>query len=242
MVMIGFLPYRISFARWWWHGLSLLATVMLALTVWVMPVWATAVYEVPRPAADTWVVDQAEILSRITEGKINTQLRDLAQATDNAVHIVTIRRLDYGDTIDSFTEKLFEAWFPAAETRANQTLLVIDSVTNNTAIRTGATVQTQMADDIATSVAQETVQVPLRQGDRYNQALLDATDRLVAVLSGNPDPGPPVVEQTVQVEGTFATPEETRDSNAMVWVIVLLAVATIVPMATYYFYVFMQGQ
>ena len=39
------------------------------------------------------------------------------------------------DTIESFTDQLFEKWFPDADVQSNQTLLVLDSVTNNSAIR-----------------------------------------------------------------------------------------------------------
>jgi uncharacterized protein len=72
--------------------------------------------------------------------------------------------------------------------------------------------------------------------------LLGASDRLAAVLSGRPDPGPPTLTDNVQVEGTFATPEQTKESNATVWVIGFLVVATVVPMATYYFYLFLQSR
>jgi len=78
--------------------------------------------------------------------------------------------------------------------------------------------------------------VPLREGNKYNKSFLEASDRLVAVLSGQPDPGPPVVEETVQVEGTFTSAEETDTKNSTIWVVVLLVVATVVPMATYFFY------
>lgn len=78
--------------------------------------------------------------------------------------------------------------------------------------------------------------VPLRNGNKYNQAFLDASDRLAAVLSGEADPGPPVVETAIQTEGTFARAEETDDRSATVIVVALLAAATIIPMATYYIY------
>lgn len=149
---------------------------------------------------------------------------------------MTIRRLDYGETIETFADQLFQKWFPTPEAQANQTLLVLDVVTNNSAIRTGEKVKTVLSEEIAQSVASETLQVPLREGDKYNQALLDASDRLSLVLSGQPDPGPPVVADRVKVEGTFATPEETQESNAIVWVVALLIAATVIPMATYYLF------
>lgn len=216
--------------RW----LSLLALISL---IWVTPAHATSLYEVPPPSSDARVTDLAEVVSRINEGKLNSILAELSEKTGQDVRYVTIRRLDYDETIDSFTEKLFKQWFPDAESAANKTLVVIDNLTNNSAIYTGEKVKSLMSDEIAKSVAQETIQVPLRQGDRYNQAFLDATDRLVAVLSGEPDPGPPIVQDNIQVEGTFASREDTAKSNAIPWVVGLLIAATVIPMATYYWYV-----
>lgn len=219
-----------------------LSLVLLITQCFTAPAYATSAYEVPKPAADSWVIDQAEILSRTNEGKINAALADLAKQTGNQVHIVTIHRLDYDVTAQSFTDELFEQWFPDPEAQANQTLLVIDNLTNNTGIRTGEKAKAILTDTIAQSVAQETILVPLKEGNKYNQALLDASDRLVAVLSGEPDPGPPQIKDNIRVEGTFATPEETQKSNATVWVIGFLVVATVVPMATYYFYLYLQSR
>lgn len=202
------------------------------------PAWATGVYEMPNVHAGepTWTIDEADVLSRLNEGRLSNRLENLAKETGNEVRLVTVRRLDYGETIESFTNKLFEKWYPTPEEQANQTLIAIDTVTNNTAIRTGDAVKSVMADDIAESVVSETMFVPIRDGNKYNQAFLDASDRLVAVLSGEPDPGPPNMEEAVQVEGTFASAEETDTQNSTIWVVVLLVVATVVPMATYFFY------
>ncbi|MBW4519918.1 MAG: TPM domain-containing protein [Scytolyngbya sp. HA4215-MV1] len=202
---------------------------------------ATGVYQMTQPAPGNWVIDKAEVLSRVNEGAISSSLANLAKKTGKEVHFVIIRRLDYGETIETFTNALFEKWFPTPEAQANQVLLALDNLTNDAAIRTGGEVKSLLSDEIARSVAQETVLLPLKEGEKYNQAFRGASDRLVAVLSGNPDPGPPQLKE-VQVEGTFATPEETKESNATVWVIGLLAAATIIPMATYYFYLYLQSQ
>jgi uncharacterized protein len=189
-----------------------------------------------------WVVDQGNVLSRINQSNLSSALEDLATTTGNGVHFVTIRRLDYGETVDSFAHALFEKWFPDVEAQDHETLLVLDTVTNNAAIRTGNALQSSLLpSDMASSVAQETLLMPLRNGDRYNQAFLDASDRLVAILSGEPDPGAPETQTIAQIEGTFATPEETEKSNATIWVIGLLLAATVIPMATYYLYLAIQS-
>jgi uncharacterized protein len=222
--------------------LSLLLTLWVFLAaqmLFVLPAEATSIYEIPELEDNTWIIDQAEVLSRSNEGKISAELANLAQETGYEVRIVSIHRLDYEETAQTFADKLFQRWFPTPEEQEKQVLLVIDNVTNDTGIRTGEKVKTVMSDEIATSVAQESVLIPLKEGNKYNQAFLGASDRIVAVLSGNPDPGAPKLVENVQVEGTFATPEKTKESNATVWVVGFLIVATIVPMATWYFYQYM---
>lgn len=217
--------------------LQLLLLVLVSGLV-AAPANATGVYQMPnvRSGEPTWVIDKAEVLSRLNEGRLSNALDKLANATSNEVRIVTIRRLDYGETTESFTNALFEKWYPTPAAQAHQTLLILDTLTNNTAIRTGAAVKSSLPDDVANSVITETMYVPLRDGNKYNQAFLDASDRLVAVLSGQPDPGPPDLTQVVQVEGTFKSAEETDTKNSTVWVIALLIAATVIPMATYFFY------
>ncbi len=218
----------------------MLPVVLMVLVTQLVatPASATGVYQMPNlnVGSSTWVLDKAEVLSRINEGKINNALEKLAKDTGNQVRVVTIHRLDYGETAQSFTDKLFEKWFPTPEAQAHQTLLVLDNLTNTTGIRSGDAVKSIMPDNIANSVVSETLMVPLREGDKYNQAFGDATDRLVAVLSGKPDPGPPVVKDTVQVEGTFKSAEETDKGTSTIIVVVLLVAATVIPMATYYWY------
>lgn len=215
------------------------ALIIITTLLVATPASATSVDQLPtlQPGDRTWVIDQAEVLSRLNEGEISKELEKLAAKTGNEVRIVTIRRLDYGETAESFTNKLFEKWFPTKEAQANQTLLAIDTLSSGTAIRTGDNVKSQLTDDIAKSVVAETVLAPLRSGEKYNQAFLDASDRLVAVLSGQPDPGPPQITASVSVEGTFKKAEETNAGSATVWVIGLLLAATVIPMATYYLYV-----
>lgn len=217
--------------------LSLILAI-LVLGVGGSPAEATGAYDLPNLSAgsSTWVIDDADLLSRINEGKLSNKLKNLAQDTGNEVRFVTVRHLNYGETIETFTNELFESWFPTPEAQAKQTLLTLDSVTNNAYLRHGEDVTALLPEDIAESVVKDTIGIPLRTENKYNEALLNASDRLIAVLSGQPDPGAPEVQDEVNIEGTFATAEETDDRSATVWVIVLLIVATVIPMATYYFY------
>lgn len=233
-----------SFPQLLWQGmmgLALSLTVVLGLAVG--PAQAIAPFQLPKVAAGeaTWIVDDADIISRINEGKISNRLSTLASQTGNEVRLVTIRHFDYGETIQTFTDKLFERWYPTPESQANQTLLVLDEVTKTVGIHVGEEATTLLPEEVATSIAQETVLIPLLEGDKYNQAFLDGTTRLVAVLSGQEDPGPPVFDENFDnlSESTFASAEDTEENrgNNAVLLIVLLVLATVIPMATYYWYV-----
>jgi uncharacterized protein len=200
---------------------------------------ATSPRDLPNIAEDTStsVVDQAEVISRINEGKLNDLLQDIAENTGANINLVVIRRLNYGETVDSFADELFNQWYPTAEERKNKVLLVLDTVTNNATIRVGEGLKDQLSEEIAQSVVEDTIGVPIRQDNKYNQAFLNASNRLGTVLAGEPDPGPPEVQDEIQVEGTFTKAEDTDTENSTVWVVGLLVVATVIPMATYFAYV-----
>ncbi|PHX55116.1 beta-propeller domain-containing protein, methanol dehydrogenase [Tychonema bourrellyi FEM_GT703] len=236
--MIGLLKQLFSWTKYIQPLAATIAIALIASQMAVLPALATGVYEMPMLSAGdrTWVWDKGDVLSRSSESTITSVLDNLETQTGKQVRFVTIHRLDYGETTATFTKQLFEQWFPATEDQTNQILLVLDTVTNSAAIRTGEGVKSLLTDDIAQSVAGETVQVPLREGNKYNEAFTAASDRIATVLSGQPDPGAPEVVDNTQVEGTFKKAEETDRGNATVIVVVLLVLATVIPMVTYFWY------
>lgn len=207
----------------------------------INPVFATGVYDLPiiNAGEDIWVYDDADAISRATEGKLTSTLKTLQENTGNEVRMVVINRLDYGQTIDSLALELFQTWYPSPEESANQTLIVIDTLSNRGAIASGEGVKTLLTQEISESIVKETLPFSLKDL-QYNQALISTGDRLVAVLSGQEDPGAPQVEE-MNIDGTFATAEETDDRSATVWMIVLLGLATLIPMITYFWYVGFPG-
>ncbi len=217
--------------------ISLLAIVLFSFSL-IAPALATGVYDLPSPnTEEIWVVDQAKEISLATQNTLSSKFKDVAKATGQEIRMVAIRRLDYGETINSFADEVFTDWYSNEESQANQTLLVIDTLTNTTAIRRGSQAAELLTQDATESIVNETVGYNLRVGNKYNQALLDSSDRLVAILSGLEDPGPPEIEENIQVEGTFTKAEDTDAGQAFTWVIILLVLATVIPMVTYFWYV-----
>jgi len=219
--------------------LGLMGALIVVLNWNIAPAQATSVYAIPRatPGDGTWVLDEATVLSRLTQNELQEKLADLAQQTGIELRLVTFRRLDYGDTTQTFVDKLFTAWFDNSDRQADEALFALDVQTNYGSLHLGETAANLVDSETIASLLDETLAAPLRDGNRYNQALVDITDRLGAILKGEPDPGPPQIAANFQVERTFASPEETKSSNATTIVIVLLIIATIVPMLTYFAYV-----
>ena len=217
----------------------MVAIALVINLIVVAPANATGVYDMPiSPSMDNWVLDDANQITRLNESNLNKKLKQLAATTGQEVRYVTIHRLDYGETAQSFTEQLFSRWFPTPEAGANQAIIVLDDVTNNIGIKAGEDTAALLSTEIAESITQETMKAPLLKNNSYNRAFDDATVRLAAVLAGDPDPGPPLIEEEINVEGTFATAEETEENRtSSTWIVVILLIlATVIPMATYYWY------
>lgn len=220
------------------NAIKLIISIAFIIFSTMLPAIATGLFDLPDfDANKVWVVDTADAISASNQGKLTSTFKQLANNTGQEVRMVAIRRLDYGETVDSLAQEIFEGWYPTPEAQTNQTLLVLDTLTNNAALRTGDSAQGLVNPDIATSIVDETVGYNIRKGNKYNQAFLDSGDRLVAVLSGQEDPGPPAMEDEIQIESTFTKAEDTDQGSATIWVIGFLIVATIIPMATYYWYV-----
>lgn len=218
--------------------IAAIAAFLLSGTL-ALPALATNAAEVPdiSTSNSTWIIDTAEVLSRTTENRLNRTLKDLAQNADRPLHLVIFRRLDYGLSIDTFANELFTRWYPSAESGAKHTLLVIDTITNNIAVRAGDTAAERLTPEIVASTIDENIGQELREGDKYNQAFEAGIARFATVLSGEPDPGPPEIVDNIQTESTYLSAEETDTKSSTTWVIVLLILATAIPMATYYGYV-----
>lgn len=200
---------------------------------------ATSPSDIPNVSTDasSSIVDQAEVVSRTNENKLNKLLQEIAESTGADVKLVVIRRLNYGETVDSFADELFSQWYPTPEEQQDKVLLVFDTITNNATIRVGEALKDRLPPEIATSVVKDTIGVPIREDNKYNQAFLNASNRIGTVLAGEPDPGPPEEQDNIRVEGTFTKAEDTDTENSTVWVVGLLVAATVIPMATYFAYV-----
>ncbi|MFM7086128.1 MAG: photosystem II repair protein Psb32 [Cyanobium sp.] len=215
--------------------MPLLLALLLAVAAPVLPAQALAVADLPAQAPAEQVLDSADVLSRASRAEIEGQLQALAQDRVDA-RLITVSRLDYGLDLSQLGEALLQRWSPAKGSGADQArlLLLIDTQNKGTAIVASGSLERQLPQSLLNSTARTTLAQPLRQGDRYRQASLDALTRLRTVLEGGEDPGEPVVVEAAVPVTNIPTAEETRSSNALTWVVVLLVLGSVVPMLTWW--------
>jgi uncharacterized protein len=208
------------------------AALLFAALAWPGSALATGLAQFPGQPPASHVLDQADLLSRSADAELDRRLQEFGGDRIDA-RLVTLRRLDYGLSLDALGEQLLQSW-SADEPNRSLLLLLIESQNNSAAVVASADLEGQLPNDLLSSTAISTMGLPLREGARYRQASLDALDRLGVVLNGGEDPGPPQLAERMPIETNIPTREETQSSNAFLWVVVLLVVGTLVPMITWW--------
>ena len=208
------------------------AALLLAALALPAAAWATGAADFPPQPPASHVLDQADLLSRAADTELDRRLQEFGGDHVDA-RLLTLRRLDYGLSLDALGEQLVERW-SAGEPDRSLLLLLIESQNNSAAVVASSDLEGQLPSELLSSTAISTMGLPLREGARYRQASVDALDRLAVVLNGGEDPGPPQLVERMPIETNIPTREETQSSNAFLWVVVLLVVGTLVPMITWW--------
>lgn len=205
-------------------------SLLVLLLALALPAYAVGVEDYPLLPSTEKVSDGADVLSRAAIAELQRRLEVFGDARVDA-RVITLRRLDYDLSLQELADQLLERW----QSEDNEQLLVlIETGTNSVSIQASSEVRSLLPEELLISTAETTMAYPLRDGGRYRQALIDGIDRLGVVLAGGDDPGPPVVVEPALIASNIPSVEETANSNAFSWVIVLLVVGTLVPMATWW--------
>lgn len=209
----------------------------LALLLPLGPALALSLSDLPAAPPAEHVLDVADVLSRAGRAEIERQLQDLAADRVDA-RLITVNHLDYGLDLSSLADQLLQRWSQAGTAAGGSgdplLLLLIDTQTRAAAVVAAPDLERQLPASLLRSTARTTMAAPLRDGDRQRQAAVDGLMRLRTVLQGGEDPGEPAEPETLVAVNNVPTQEETRDSNAFTWVVVLLVVGTVVPMLTWW--------
>jgi uncharacterized protein len=203
----------------------------------VSPALAVSAEDFPRQVPASHVIDGAQVFSRASSQEIERALEGFSDERVDA-KVITVNRLDYDLNLNQLGNDLLSQWqvtpSPEEGSRPSLLLLMIDGQTRATAIVASSGLQGRLPAELLTSTAETTMALPLRSAERYRQATLDALKRLEIVLRGGEDPGEPVQDEAPVLVSTVPSKEETQGSHAFTWVVVLLVIGTVVPMATWW--------
>jgi len=215
-------------------SLQLFIAASLCLFLAVPAVFALSPQDLPAQPPEKAVLDSADVLSRAGKNEIEARLNQLESSKVDA-RVITLRKLDYGLSLTGFGEELVERWSNNDNISERPLILFLEETQNKqAAIVVSAELSDQLPDALLRSTARTTMSQPMRDGERFRQASMDGIERIAVVLNGGEDPGPPVQIERTTLPTNIPTVEETSESNAFTWVIVLLVVGTIVPMATWW--------
>lgn len=220
------------------RALPVLAGSLLALLCLLLPLapaLAVSLNDLPVSPPAARVLDTADVLSRATRAELDRQLQDLDGDRVDA-RLITLNHLDYGLDLSQLGSQLLDRWSTSSDSsgQGDALLLLIDTQNKATAIVASPALQRQLPQALLDSTARTTMAQPLREGDRYRQASLDALTRLRTVLQGGEDPGEPAEAEVVVPVSNIPTAEQTREGNGLTWVVVLLVVGSVVPMVTWW--------
>lgn len=225
-------------ARWKRRLVACLITVGIVFACGT-PVMAQSAADFPVEAPANHLVDLAHVFSRSSSQDIERTLEGLSEERVDA-KVITVSKLDYGVSLSQLGEKLLAKWSEAKGEREvagpARLLLLIDAQTRSTAVVASPDLGSRLPADVLRSTAETTMALPLRSADRYRQASLDGISRLAVVLRGGEDPGEPELEEAPTVASNVPSKEETQNSNAFTWVVALLVIGTVVPMATWWIF------
>ncbi|KAM1250894.1 hypothetical protein ACFX1T_033442 [Malus domestica] len=189
------------------------------------------------PPKESYVFDDAGVLSRVTKADIKNLMQELEYKKNFRINFVTVRKLTSKADAFEYADQVLEKWYPSVEEGNNKGIVVLVTSQKEGAVTGGPAFVQAVGENILDATVSENLPV-LATEEKYNEAIFSSAKRLVAAINGLPDPGGPKVNENKR-ESNFKTKEETEEKRGQFTLVVggLLVIAFVVPMAQYYAYV-----
>ncbi|KAK3014550.1 hypothetical protein RJ639_010164 [Escallonia herrerae] len=189
------------------------------------------------PPKESYVVDDAVVLNRVTKSDLKRLLTDLESRKNLHINFITVRKLTSKADAFEYADQVLERWYPSVEEGNNKGIVVLVTSQKEGAVTGGPAFIQAVGDAILDATVSENLPV-LATDEKYNEAVYSSAKRLVAAIDRLPDPGGPATKDNKR-ESNFKTREETDEKRGQFSVVVggLLVIAFVVPMAQYYAYV-----
>ncbi|KAG6646055.1 UPF0603 protein At1g54780, chloroplastic [Carya illinoinensis] len=189
------------------------------------------------PPNESYVVDDAGVLSRVTKSDLKRLLSDLESRKNFHVNFITVRKLTSKADAFEYADQVLERWYPSIEEGSNKGIVVLVTSQKEGAVTGGPAFVQAVGENILDATVTENLPV-LATEEKYNEAVYSSAKRLVAAIDGLPDPGGPKFKENKR-ESNYKSREETDEKRGQFSLVVggLLVIAFVVPMAQYYAYV-----
>ncbi|WJX19479.1 hypothetical protein P8452_09167 [Trifolium repens] len=237
-------PSLPSCTTWFTHAQQGLAALAITLALNFSPVMLSgnalaSEFDVINegPPKDSYVVDDAGVLSRVTKSDLKRLLTDLESRKKFHINFITLRKLTSKADAFEFADQILERWYPSVEEGNEKGVVVLVTSQKEGAVTGGPAFVQAVGENILDATVSENLPV-LATDEKYNEAIYSTAKRLVAAIDGLPDPGGPSVKDDKR-ESNYKTKQETEDKRGQFSLVVggLLVVAFVVPMLQYFAYV-----
>ena len=164
---------------------QIICSSLLCFSAMAFPLTSQAitVQEVPNPRQvnNTWVTDNANILSDITETQLNQMISDLEAKNGSEIAVVTVPDTKPSATPKAFATELFNSWGIGNKGKNNGVLLLISSGERRVQIETGSGIQSILPDAKVVKIIKTEITPRFKQQD-FDGGTLAGTKALVNVL------------------------------------------------------------
>lgn len=159
--------------------------VSIALSI-SQPVLAISVYDIanPRLFYDSWVADKANILTRITEAKLNQKISQLEQTNGREIEIVTVPDIPTEVTPNQFVTQLLEVWDIGKEEQNNKVLLLISQ--RNLGVNASIGENLPLCDREIDEIVRQKMIPDFKKGN-FDRGILAGTEALIYRLQPLPE-------------------------------------------------------
>lgn len=209
-------------------AVAVLAAAVLATSMTTPP----ALADLPTSAPEVGVFDDANVMGKSSEGLFAKAVTSIEKRAGVHVRFVMLLSLPFGETPDEYAKQLAQEW----SLGGSDVLFVASTKLARAGVYVGGDVTTLSAET-AHSIAEETFAAAAAE-ERYGAALLDVSNRLIPVLNGDADPGPPKTA-AAESQANYKTKSETKSDRSKYIKVVggVLVISIVAPLVQTYWYV-----
>lgn len=189
--------------------------------------------DIPMELPSSVLYDEAAVVQRGSEQLFTKAMENVKKNDGYSVRFVLAKSIPYGESPDDFAKDLYDQW----QLGPSDVLFVASPKLARAGVFIGEDAKSRLTPEIAQSICNDTYAVKAGQ-ESYGSALLDVSNRLIPVLGGGEDPGPPDLAAKEVVQ-TYKTKAETSNEKQKYITVVgaVLVIAFVAPLVQTYWYV-----